>query len=109
MKKYILLSTLFASSLFASTNMTCEVTYNYDSIFTRTLSLPVGAKNFSFGLFEEFEFFLTDLGNDKLELQILDNTGPARNYATGKLTSETSLELAIWRRDYLIDVRCHKN
>ena len=87
--------------------LSCEARHNYDLVVQTEVTLGEKERNKSFGVFNEFEFFLSSNGNDIIELQTLNNYDPSRSYATAKMTEAGSIvELSIWRRDFLLEVRC---
>lgn len=109
MKKLMIASLLALSStaVFANTTLNCKATYNLETVFETEVQLAKGERNKSFGGFEAFQFFLSDNGNNVIELQSLNNTDPSRSYATAKISDAGSfVELAIWTRDFLLEVRC---
>ena len=103
-----LLGTFFSASAFAKDfNLKCVVSYNADKVLETEVKLAAGVKSLGFGSFEEFDFYLTQIGEYTVELQALYNVDPSRSYATAKLTDPSSfVELSIWRREFVMEVRC---
>lgn len=104
----IFLSLLFVFTLtqaYADTDLRCEVRHNYELVLVNEFSLPQNAKNLSFGSFNEFEFLLTSVEGKRAELQIYDAQTPSRTYSVGELRKE-ALELILWTREQILDVRC---
>lgn len=112
MMKTIVASLIALSSISAfahETKLQCKATYNMDTVLETEVTLGHSERNKSFGEFEAFQFFLTDVGNGIIELQSLNNNEPSRSYATAKMAEAGSyVELSIWTRDYLLEVRCTK-
>ncbi len=104
----LILSSLVATSVSAKEfNLKCVATHNADVVLETDVKLPSGAKSLSFGEFEEFEFFLSQSGENTVELQALYNVDPSRSYATATFQGEKSfVELSIWRREFIMEVRC---
>lgn len=97
------------SSFAQETTLQCKATYNLDTVLETAVTLAQGETNKSFGSFEGFEFFLSDKGNSTLELQSLNSYDPSRSYATAKVNEAgTFVELSIWTRDFLLEIRCTK-
>lgn len=89
------------------TKLQCKATYNLDTVLETEVTLGHSERNKSFGEFEQFQFFLSDNGNNVIELQSLNNNEPSRSYATAKIAEAGSyVELSIWTRDFLLEVRC---
>lgn len=85
----------------------CEVKNSLDPVFQQKVVLQEGDKNKLIGDFNEFSFYLTSKGNRIVELQTLNQIEPTRSYATGILREKNDfIDLAIWKRDYLMEVRC---
>jgi hypothetical protein len=103
-----LMGTIFSSSAFAKDfHLKCVASYNADKVLETEVKLPAGVKSLGFGSFEEFDFYLTQTGENTVELQALYNADPSRSYATAKLTDSSSfVELSIWRREFIMEVRC---
>lgn len=105
------LATLLALGSFTAfaheTKLQCKATHNTDIVLETEVTLNHAERNKSFGEFEQFQFFLSDNGNDVIELQSYNNNEPSRTYATAKITEAGSyVELSIWSREYLLEVRC---
>lgn len=108
LKSLIVLSALVSSQAFAKDlNLKCIATYNADKVLEKEVTLATGARSLSFGGVEGFEFFLTHSGENTVELQALNSDEPSRSYATAKLTDAASfVELSIWKREFIMEVRC---
>ncbi|MFP5384778.1 MAG: hypothetical protein ACLGHN_01780 [Bacteriovoracia bacterium] len=93
----------------ASMEVSCEVKNSLDPVFQQKLVLEESDKNKLIGDFNEFSFYLTSKGNEVVELQTLNRYEPTRSYATGALREKDDfVDLAIWKRDYLMEVRCSR-
>lgn len=102
-----LLLTLGSFAVAAETKLQCKATYNMDTVLETEVTLGHAERNKSFGEFEGFQFFLSDNGNNVVELQTLNIYEPSRSYATAKITEAGSfVELSIWNREFLLEVRC---
>lgn len=112
MIKTLLASLIALSSVSAfahETTLQCKATYNLDTVLETAVTLGHSERNKSFGEFENFQFFLTDKENGIIELQSYNNLDPSRSYATAKISEPGSyVELSIWTRDFLLEVRCTK-
>lgn len=112
MIKTLLASLIVLSSVSAfahETTLQCKATYNMDTVLETAVTLGHSERNKSFGEFEGFQFFLSDIGSGVVELQSYNNMEPSRSYATAKISEAGSfVELSIWTRDYLLEVRCTK-
>jgi hypothetical protein len=87
----------------------CQASYNTDVILETEVSLKKGEQNKLFGELAGLQFFLSDKGNNSIEVQAVNNYEPSRNYASAKFVDPSSfLELSIWKRDYLLEVRCRR-
>ncbi len=108
LKSLIVLSALLSSQAFAKDlNLKCVATYNADKVLETELTLASGARSISFGEAQGFDFFLTHTGDNTVELQALNIDEPSRSYATAKLTDSSSfVELSIWKREFIMEVRC---
>jgi hypothetical protein len=105
---FVALFALASISAFAQeTKLQCKATYNLDTVIETEVNLGHAERNKSFGEFEGFQFFLSDNGNNVVELQSLNIYEPSRSYATAKISEAGSfVELSIWTREYLLEVRC---
>lgn len=107
MKSFIFLLILLSPAWAQSQPFHCQMKYNYQPVFEADVNLPHMKSNLSVGKFEQFEIFLSSLGNDKVELQLLDASEPARSYATAFIGLENKMiDLSLWKRDYIIEVNC---
>lgn len=107
-KLLALVSTFICSSAFAEIiNLRCEVKHNLNQVLVTDVSLRRLQKNVKFGDFELFDFLVSSIGNERVELQILNHQEPSRSYATAVLSdSAPEVELSIWKREFLIEARC---
>jgi hypothetical protein len=109
MNRFIFILSLFTSlsAVASPMQLNCVVSYNLGKVFETEVSLSEGEKNKTFGAFEQFEFFLSSNANNSVELQSYEMVGPSRSYATAKLSEKgSSVELSVWKREYILDVRC---
>lgn len=107
MKLAIILSVFFCTSAFAATkDIRCVTTFNSDSHFEVNIKLNDGQRNQKFADFDGYEFFLSALKDDMVELQIYNPYDPSRSYASAKLVDQNYLELVIWKRDSILETRC---
>lgn len=109
MKKLLTICVLLSSfsSMAASYDLNCTAAHNMDKVIDTNITVNDGDRNKMFGEYDSFRFFVTGAGNKTIELQSLDLSTPSRSYATTKLTEKGSfVELSVWTRDYLLEVRC---
>lgn len=107
MKLLLLLGLLATTQAFAKDyQFRCEATYNLQQAFVADIKVPEGKKDVLFATLGQFEFYLSSKPNNIVELQIYDAYEPSRTYASANMTSTHFVELAIWKRDFLIEVRC---
>jgi hypothetical protein len=112
MKKILALGALICSlnSMAASYDMNCTATHNMDKVIETRVTVQDGDRNKAFGEYENFRFFVTAAGNNTVEVQSFDSSTPSRTYATSKMSEKGNfVELSIWTRDYLLEVRCTLN
>jgi hypothetical protein len=110
MKQIFLLATILATfESFASRdlNLKCTAIHNLDKVLETEVILKPTDKDITFGEYEDFKFIISSKGENTIEVQSLNILEPSRSYATGKLTLPGSfVELSIWNRAYILDVRC---
>jgi len=110
--KTLLASLIALSSVSAfahETTLQCKATYNMDTVLETAVTLGHSERNKSFGSYEGFQFFLSDMGSGIVELQSLNSNEPSRSYATAKISEAGSfVELSIWTREFILEVRCTK-
>lgn len=107
MKKFITLFALVSAFNANAMDLSCTALHNMDIVLDTKISVQEGERNKSFGEYDQFRFFVTAAKNNQIEIQSLDLSTPARSYATAKLTEKGSfVELSVWSRDYLLEVRC---
>lgn len=108
LKLTLILSSLISLQAFAKDiNLKCSATYNAQRVFEKDVTLLSNTRGIFFGQTSDFDLFLTSTSEDTVELQALNPFEPSRTFATAKLTEPgTFVELSIWKRDFLIEVRC---
>ena len=89
-------------------SLKCVATYNADKVLETEVKLDTtSTASLSFGEAEGFQFFLTNTKEGAVELQALNIYEPSRTYATAKLKEVGSyVELSIWNRAFIMEVRC---
>jgi hypothetical protein len=93
----------------ASTDLTCEARFNLEPVLQKNVTLHPNEKNVVIGDFNQFTFFISSKGENLVELQVLNHNAPSRSYATANLNSPDSfVDLAIWTREFLLEVRCSR-
>lgn len=102
------LSLLLTFNAFAgSMTLKCEGTYNLDKVVSETVTIGDSERNKKFAEFEEFEFILTKNGPETVELQAYNGNEPSRSYATASINEKGEfVMLSIWKREYLLEIRC---
>lgn len=108
MMKLPLLLLLLSTEAFAGPlELNCEASYNLEKVLQSKVTLEENEKNKAFGDFNQFTFYISSQGKDVLELQVLNHNEPSRTYATSVVNAEHNfVDLSIWNRDFLLDVRC---
>jgi hypothetical protein len=110
MKLLFLLATILATfKLWASSELVlkCTAIHNLDKVVETEVNLKPTDREKTFGKYEEFKFIISSKGDQTVEIQSLNLIEPSRSYATGKLTHLGDfVELSVWNRDYILDVRC---
>jgi hypothetical protein len=109
--KSLILSALFTLPAFAQDyNLKCVASYNSEKVFEQELLLSQGQRALKFGSVEDFDFILSSNKDQTVELQVLNVNEPSRSYATAKLKEKDAyVELSIWKREFLLEVRCTVN
>ena len=88
-------------------NLRCTAIHNLDKVIETEIILKSTDKDITFGEYEDFKFIISSKGDETIEIQSLNILEPSRSYATGKLKLPGSfVELSIWNRAYILDVRC---
>jgi hypothetical protein len=106
-----LLTTLIALSTLSAVageiTLHCQGTRNYEVVMEQEVKLADLQKNLSVGQVGEYEVIVSSLGNNKIELQGYDSTAPSRTYSTTVINkSGDTMELAIWTREFIFEVKC---
>lgn len=87
--------------------LTCTAIHNLDKVVETEVVLSSEDKNRTFGEYQEFKFIISSKQDEKVEIQSLNINEPSRTYATGQLSTPGSyVELSVWNREYILDVRC---
>lgn len=111
MKKFFTLLTLTMSlnSFAAGYELNCTASHNMDKVIETKVSIQDGERNKNFGEYDQFRFFVTASDKNMIEVQSMDLNGPSRSYATSNLSEKGAfVELSVWTRDYLLEVRCSR-
>ena len=105
---FFLLGAFVSSQAFANDfNLKCIATYNADKVLEKEVTLVAGTRGLSLGGVEGFEFFLSQVGENTVELQALNSDEQSRSYATAKINDATSfVELSLWKREFIMEIRC---
>lgn len=105
MKTFLILALTSFSALAADFN--CSYYQNLNEIYSNKVTITDGAKDVVIADFDEYVFFMTSLGNEKYELQALNNIEPSRTYAIARVNAANpELGLVIWKREAIIEVKC---
>lgn len=105
----LLLSLLFLCSFSVEARellLKCEASHNSDKLFSVETKLPEGQRNSLIAKAEEFEFLVTSAKNNVVEIQVYNSFDPSRTYASSDLSKSRHVELVVWRRDSLLEMRC---
>jgi hypothetical protein len=103
----LLLSPLMAYS--QEFKLNCQARYNAQKVMETVLTLNENERHKTIGEFNDLIFIISAKENDHIELQSYSFQEPSRSYATGKLSEKSSfIELALWKKDSLLEVRCTK-
>lgn len=111
MKKFLApLTLMFSLSSFASVyELNCTASHNMDKVIDTKVTVQDGERNKNFGEYDQFRFFVTATGKNLIEVQSMDLSAPSRSYATSNLSEKGSfVDLSVWTRDYLLEVRCSR-
>lgn len=85
----------------------CQASFNTDVLFETEVTLNDRELNHKFGTLAGLEFYVSDRGQNKIELQVFNTYEPSRSYATSVFDKEGShVELAVWKQDYMLEARC---
>lgn len=105
---FFAIALLFTHSVFAKDlKLSCTGRYNLEVMMETEITLGTSEKNKFIGEFEGFQFFVSSISNDVVELQAYNMEAPSRSYATAKVTEAGSfVDLSIWTREFIIDARC---
>lgn len=105
--KYLALAPLILTGIvFAGPdNFHCKATYNLETALDKKVNLentPV-----TFGGVDAFNFHLQRKADGRVELQASNMEEPSRSYATASIKNPgDNVELSIWTKYYLMEVRC---
>lgn len=103
MKTFILLTLLSFSAMAAE--FECSISQNLSEIYRSDVT--VNGKDVQIAAFEEYEFFISHLGDGKYELQSYNRMEPSRSYAETRISaSNPEIGLTIWKREAIIEVHC---
>ena len=107
MKPFLLLSLILSSPLLAAQTFRCSGFLNGKLDFIGEVSLAQGQKNQAVGQSGELEFMMSSVGINNVELQGYNFNEPSRSYSTATPTTKGDVvELAIWKREFLVEVKC---
>ena len=102
--KILLLTALFVSSSAFAMELRCEAKYNSETVLSTTISLKDKA---GIGEIEGFRFMATAKAQNTVEIEAYNAYEPSRTYATGSLDKAGAfVDLAVWKREFLMEVRC---
>ena len=103
---FILLA-LPLSAMAQDLKLKCIAKHNLDLIVEEEILLAPGARNKTFGSFEDFRFYVTDKGHEIIEVHAYSMSASSRIYATARLKEEGDfVEASIWNTELVLDVRC---
>lgn len=95
-----------SANAFAVRSLSCGASFNSDSLFEADVLVKEKERKL-FGELAGLEFFVTDKGQNRIELEVFNKYEPSRSYAESTFSGEGSfVNLVIWRQDYLLEVRC---
>ncbi len=107
MKAFLLSSLILSSPLFAAQTFECSGFLNGKLDFIGEVTLAQGQKNQAVGQSSELEFMMSSVQSNNVELQGYNFTEPSRSYSTATLATKGDVvELAIWKREFLVEVKC---
>jgi hypothetical protein len=88
-------------------NLQCTAKHNLDLIVEEDIQLSSGVKNKLIGSFDDFRFYVSDKGDDMIEVHAYSISLSSRTYATARLkSSEDFVEASVWNREFMLDLRC---
>jgi len=107
-KLILILGVLASFQAFAKDlDLRCIASHNSQVVLDRNVKLLSGSRGIFFGKASGLDLFLTHSGDSTVELQALNIYEPSRSYATALVAAEGSfIELSIWKREFLMEVRC---
>lgn len=105
MKTLILI--FISLTAYANTNLVdCAFKINLSTIEQLQKKVHIDEK-VTFFNYEEFKITVLRKTTTKIEIEVYNANEPSRSYATGNLFDrEDVVELAIWKRDLLLEVNC---
>ncbi|WPU66850.1 hypothetical protein [Peredibacter starrii] len=102
--KTLLLTALFVSSSAFAMELKCEAKHNAETVLSNSICLKDKAV---IGEVEGFRFMANAKSQNIVELEAYNSYEPSRTYATGSLDKAGAfVDLAIWKREFLMEVRC---
>ncbi len=99
----LLLLITFSGSL-AAMELDCSVTQNTDLVWNGKVSVENGERTFIVSQ-QQFKFFVKNLGQSGLELEVYDRQTPSRQYLQG---NGAQLKWTLWSRSILIELNCRQ-
>ena len=102
--KSLLLAALFISSTAMAMELRCEAKYNAETVLSTAISLKDKA---AIGEIEGFRFMANAKAQNVVEIEAYNAFEPSRTYATGSVDKVGAfVDLAVWKREFLMEVRC---
>lgn len=108
MKQFLILfsSILFLSSNLMAEELVCKTSLSTVVVSENTVAVEKGERV----LFEEFDgyhLWVKNLGDHRYELEVFDESGPSRGYASAFLHDQRDeLGWATWTRNILLETAC---
>lgn len=109
MKILLLVPSLFLSlALEASEQqLNCTAELNYEKLQSAQLTVESEQSNLRWGEYKQFRFLVSRKSNN-VELQLFDGNEPSRSYAITDFSKTNTVELTIWKNEFLLSLKCEK-
>ena len=107
-RPFLLLLSMLPALAFGM-ELSCTGELNGAEQFRSTVQLEAGQRFVPVGFVNEMEIFMSDMSNQRVELQLYNPIEPSRSYATAHVQSAgDQVQLSLWTREFWIEVKCTK-
>lgn len=87
--------------------LNCTASVNYENLLTANISLSENQSNYRWGEYQDLRF-LVSRKESMIELQLFNGSEPSRTYATSDFSNGNSVELTVWKSEFLLSLKCTK-